>query len=102
MIQRAADRSGRDGTVSVHDAAEVAPGVRAALHELRDHLTADRVLHVGARLPFHIRGAYFEGWYSPAAHVDVRSLQRVRDPDDLEEVWRLLKGAREGQGADAR
>jgi uncharacterized protein (DUF2267 family) len=39
--------------------------LKAALHALRDRLTVDEAVHLGAQLPMLIRGFYYEGW-SPA------------------------------------
>lgn len=36
--------------------------LRAALHALRDRLTADEAVNLGAQLPLLVRGIYFEGW----------------------------------------
>ena len=36
--------------------------LRTALHALRDRLTADGAVHLGAQLPILIRGVYYEGW----------------------------------------
>jgi uncharacterized protein (DUF2267 family) len=39
--------------------------LRVVLHALRDHLTIDEAVSLGAQLPILIRGLYYEGW-SPA------------------------------------
>src|SRR5690625_4543790 len=36
--------------------------LRAVLHALRDRLTADEAVDLGAQLPMLIRGFYYEGW----------------------------------------
>jgi len=36
--------------------------LRAVLHVLRDRLTAEQAVHLGAQLPLLIRGLYYEGW----------------------------------------
>ncbi|MFO7984820.1 MAG: DUF2267 domain-containing protein [Desulfatiglandaceae bacterium] len=36
--------------------------MRVCLHTLRDRLTVDEAVHLGAQLPLLIRGAYYEGW----------------------------------------
>src|ERR671925_1540833 len=36
--------------------------LRAVLHSLRDRLTVDQAVHLGAQLPMLIRGIYYEGW----------------------------------------
>lgn len=35
---------------------------RGALHGLRDRLTLEEAVHLGAQLPLLVRGIYFEGW----------------------------------------
>jgi uncharacterized protein (DUF2267 family) len=37
-------------------------GLRAVLHALRDRLTVDEAVQLGAQLPMLIRGLYYEGW----------------------------------------
>jgi uncharacterized protein (DUF2267 family) len=36
--------------------------LRTVLHTLRDHLTVEEAMHLGAQLPMLIRGFYYEGW----------------------------------------
>jgi uncharacterized protein (DUF2267 family) len=36
--------------------------LRTALHALRDRLTIEEAVHLGAQLPILIRGVYYEGW----------------------------------------
>lgn len=36
--------------------------LRTALHALRDRLTVEETVHLGAQLPIFIRGVYYEGW----------------------------------------
>ena len=36
--------------------------LRAVLHVLRDRLTAEQAVHLGAQLPTIVRGLYYEGW----------------------------------------
>ena len=71
------------------------PALKSALHELRDHLPAERVLHVGARLPFGMRGTYFQGWSSTETlpNRSRTSCLSQGSADDLEAVWQLLKSA---------
>jgi len=37
-------------------------GLRTALHALRDRLTVEEAVHLGAQLPILVRGVYYEGW----------------------------------------
>ena len=36
--------------------------LRTALHALRDRLTVEEAVHLGAQLPILIRGVYYDGW----------------------------------------
>lgn len=36
--------------------------LRAVLHALRDRLTVEEAVHLGAQLPMLVRGFYYEGW----------------------------------------
>ncbi len=47
------------GNTTSHRAYSV---LRAVLHALRDRLTADEAVMLGAQLPMLVRGFYYEGW----------------------------------------
>jgi uncharacterized protein (DUF2267 family) len=74
----------------------------AVLHALRDHLTIDEVVTLGAQLPLLLRGVYYEGWHPAGKPVKDRHragfLAPVReafrgDPDiDPEAVTRAVFG----------
>ncbi len=54
--------------------------LRGVLHALRDRLTTQEAVHLGAQLPMLLRGAYFEGWKpgdTPAADDRETFLARV-------------------------
>jgi uncharacterized protein (DUF2267 family) len=51
--------------------------LRAVLHSLRDRLTVDQAVHLGAQLPMLVRGIYYEGW-KPA-----RNPQKYRSQEDF-------------------
>ena len=36
--------------------------LRTVIHALRDRLTVEEAVHLGAQLPILIRGVYYEGW----------------------------------------
>ena len=41
--------------------------LRSVLHVLRDRLTIEKVVALGAQLPMLIRGFYYEGWHPLAS-----------------------------------
>ena len=65
-----------------HDRERAYRALLAALHPLRDSLTRDEAIYVGAQLPPLLRGLYYEGWH-PGARGAARSraafLERIRD-----------------------
>lgn len=46
----------------LRDRSEAYAALRATLHALRDRLTPEVAVHLGAQLPTLVRGTYFEGW----------------------------------------
>ena len=71
----------------------------ATLHSLRDCLTRDEAVYIGAQLPTLLRGLYYEGWH-PGARPATRSRDTFlewihdgvhRDPGvDTEQVARAV------------
>lgn len=48
--------------------------LRAVLHALRDRLTHEQAVHLGAQLPLLVRGLYYEGWtLAGAPHASRRA-----------------------------
>jgi uncharacterized protein (DUF2267 family) len=65
-----------------HDREKVYRALLAALHGLRDVLTRDEAIYVGAQLPPLLRGLYYEGWHPGAhgvAHSRAAFLERIHD-----------------------
>jgi uncharacterized protein (DUF2267 family) len=72
--------------------------LRAVLHALRDRLTPEQAMHLGAQLPMLVRGLYFEG-YRLADKPDVqRHVAQFEDRIGRE----LLPGFPASPGAAAR
>jgi uncharacterized protein (DUF2267 family) len=59
--------------LSLRDRAKALLALRAGLHALRDRLTPDEAIHLGAQLPMVIRGLYYEGWTPHETPIRVRS-----------------------------
>jgi uncharacterized protein (DUF2267 family) len=48
--------------IGINDVHLAYGALRAVLHALRDRLTVDETVQLGAQLPMLIRGLYYEGW----------------------------------------
>jgi len=59
-------------------------GLRSVLQTLRDRLTPDEAVHLGAQLPLIVRGFYYEGWKPSTTPEKIRNrdqfLQKVAEP----------------------
>lgn len=57
--------------------------LRAVLHALRDRLTPDEAINLGAQLPMLVRGFYYDGWRAAGRPVKDRHkadfLERITD-----------------------
>ncbi len=75
-------------------------GMRACLHTLRDRLTVEEAVHLGAQLPMLVRGFYYEGWKPSKAPVKIRNKEGFlsavaeafgdMEPDDPETLTRAM------------
>ena len=71
----------------IEDSHQAYTALRAVLHALRDRLTVDEAIDLGAQLPMLIRGFYYEGWTRSGKPLKYRH----RD-DFLDEVAKNLPG----------
>lgn len=53
--------------------------LRAVLHQLRDRLSVEEAVDLGAQLPLIVRGIYYEGWRPSRAPEKVRTKRRFLD-----------------------
>lgn len=72
--------------------------LRAVLHALRDRLTPEQAVHLGAQLPALVRGIYYAGW-RPAGKPDV---ERRLDAFEAHVARELPPGFPVDAGAAAR
>lgn len=61
------------------DATEALAVLRAVLHQLRDRLTPQEAVDLGAQLPIIVRGVYYEGWRPSRTPEKVRSAEQFLD-----------------------
>lgn len=61
------------------DESEAYSILRAVLHQLRDRLTVEEAVDLGAQLPLIVRGIYFEGWQPRHVPEKVRTKRKFLD-----------------------
>jgi uncharacterized protein (DUF2267 family) len=61
------------------DEAAALSTLRAVLHQLRDRLTPDEAIGLGAQLPTILRGIYYEGWRPTRTPERIRTKQEFVD-----------------------
>jgi uncharacterized protein (DUF2267 family) len=50
--------------------------LRAVLHQLRDRLSVEEAVDLGAQLPLIVRGAYYEGWQPSHTPDKIRTREK--------------------------
>ena len=61
------------------DESEALSVLRSILHQLRDRLTPEEAIELGAQLPIIVRGIYYEGWRPSRTPEKVRTQQKFID-----------------------
>jgi uncharacterized protein (DUF2267 family) len=68
-----------DERLHFHDRHHAYSALRAVLHALRDRLTPETAVHLGAQLPMLVRGLYYEGWHMAGKPTKDHSAQEFAD-----------------------
>jgi uncharacterized protein (DUF2267 family) len=53
--------------------------LRVVLHALRDRITPENAVHLGAQLPMLVRGLYYEGWHMAGTPTKERHKEQFLD-----------------------
>lgn len=64
-----------EGRIHREDRHAAYGALRAVLHALRDRLTPELAVHLGAQLPMLVRGVYYEGWHMGGKPLPIRTAQ---------------------------
>ena len=64
--------------------------LRVVLHQLRDRLTPEEAVQLGAQLPTVLRGVYYEGWRPSRTPERIRSKEQFLDAIETKLLPRAL------------
>ena len=59
--------------VGFQDEAQAYTALRSVLHALRDRLSREEAVHLGAQLPMLVRGFYYDGWKPSATPTELEN-----------------------------
>jgi uncharacterized protein (DUF2267 family) len=76
------------------DTSEALTVLRVVLHQLRDRLTLEEAVDLGAQLPTFIRGVYYEGWQPRSVPHKVHTLQKFVDEVTIKLLPRTVPAER--------
>jgi uncharacterized protein (DUF2267 family) len=68
--------------------------LRVVLHQLRDRLTVEEAVDLGAQLPILVRGIYYEGWQPRKTPHKVHTLQKLVDEVTIKLLPRTIPAER--------
>jgi uncharacterized protein (DUF2267 family) len=76
------------------DVGEALSVLRVVLHQLRDRLTVEEAVDLGAQLPIMIRGIYYEGWQPHKVPEKIHTREKFVDQVTIKLLPRTVPAER--------